>query len=111
MEKDKDGYLIKEGRSPFMVVTINLDRINKESIYVDDKTGEKYIVAQVNQAKKNKGSVFLTQTLKPEYLAKCKTLPKNVIGSGSKHISMDVWIKNMLGGDYLDYLFEQPNPE
>lgn len=111
MKVDKDGYSIGPGRKPFMVITISLDKINDESIYVDEKSGERYISINVNQSQKKKGAVYLTQTLKPEVIAKSKVLPKNVIGSGKKHISMDYWIKEMCGGDYLEYLFNQPDPD
>ena len=111
MEVDKDGYSVGPGKKPFMVLTIRLDQINEESIYVDEKTGERHITVNVNQAKNRKGAVYLTQTLKPEVIAKSEVLPKNIVGNGKKHISMDYWIKEMLGGDYLKFLFHQPNPD
>ena len=100
-------YLKLKGNSkPLMILRINLDKIDQDGIY-DDGKGNKFISISVNQSQFDRGSVFLTQALPADKITEEKM---RIVGIGGKEISMDYWIEEINGGDYLEYTFEQIEP-
>lgn len=106
IHNDEKGYIVNANGSqkPFMILKIELDKINKESIRIDSN-GNRFIEILVNQSRKKEGSIYLTQTLSAEVIRKSKSLINNIIGFGHKHISLNYYIQKYYDDEFLDYLF------
>lgn len=108
-ELDDDGYKpeFRSAHSTMFMVKVFVDKILEKSI-MKDANGERYIDLYVNQSKKRKGAIYVTQIMTPEHLKEEGSKVPNLVGAGFKHISADYYIRDHAGQDYLDYLLAIP---
>ena len=109
-ELDKDGYKpsFKSAHDTMFMGKLFVDKILDKSIMKDDN-GDNYIELYVNQYRKKKGAIYVTQIMTKEHLKQDGDKVPNVVGIGFKHISADYYIRDHAGQDYLDYLLSVPH--